>query len=86
LYVYPNFQLFIPNSFTPNGDKLNDIFNYSGVGYRPVSFEIFDRWGNTVYTIQDVTAGWNGDHIRTGVPVPTGTYVYKNCSFRLCQQ
>ncbi|MCX7744779.1 MAG: PKD domain-containing protein [Flavobacteriales bacterium] len=77
LYVYPNFQFFIPNSFTPNGDKINDIFIYSGVGYQPISFEIFDRWGNVVYSIQDVILGWDGNHIVTGKPLPTGTYVYK---------
>lgn len=56
-----------PNVFTPNGDGFNDFFNATSSGVQALRFDIFDRWGVLIQTINltggDVTAptsGWNG--------------------------
>lgn len=54
--------VYIPNSFTPNGDGLNDIFLPVCTYIQPVDFSmhIFNRWGNEVFHTNDITLGWDG--------------------------
>lgn len=47
--IDPAFIFFIPNSFTPNGDGINDFFFGSGIGIKNYQFWIFDRWGNEIF-------------------------------------
>jgi gliding motility-associated-like protein len=59
-------QIFIPNTFTPNGDGQNDVFYPRGVGLGNIkSFRIYNRWGEVVFeknniTMNDKTQGWDG--------------------------
>lgn len=59
-------QVFIPNSFTPNGDGHNDYFYPRGKGLDRInSFRIFNRWGEMVYErtsfdLNDKSTGWDG--------------------------
>ncbi|WP_165836287.1 PKD domain-containing protein [Taibaiella soli] len=59
-------QVFVPNSFTPNGDGHNDYFYPRGKGLDKVkSFRVFNRWGEMVYErtsfdLNDKTTGWDG--------------------------
>lgn len=66
--------LYIPNSFTPNADGLNDLIMAFGTNIRGFRMDIFDRWGEQIYTIPNLTSGWDGIH--NGKPVPIGHYVY----------
>jgi len=52
--------LFIPNSFTPNGDGLNEIFQAKGKGFSQFNMQIFDRWGQKIYESDDFAGGWDG--------------------------
>ncbi|MDP1745405.1 MAG: gliding motility-associated C-terminal domain-containing protein [Bacteroidota bacterium] len=52
--------LFIPNTFTPNDDNLNEIFLAKGTGIASFNMTIFDRWGNLIFTSDDLNKGWNG--------------------------
>lgn len=59
-------KVFIPNTFTPNNDGMNDVFYPRGRGVREVVyFRIYNRWGQLVYErthfqINNITAGWKG--------------------------
>ena len=76
--------IFVPNSFSPNNDGINDIFS---IFYNPsigvesiLSFQVYNRWGVLMYEKNDFESpfgitGWNGDH--KGKPLDTGIYVYK---------
>lgn len=61
-------QLFIPNTFTPNGDGLNDRFYPSGKGVGTVKrFAVYNRWGEIVFErenmpLNDPNAGWDGTY------------------------
>ena len=63
-------EVYIPNSFTPNSDGLNDqfrpIFTYPEK-VEEYSIFIYNRWGNLVFTAQNIEQGWNGDHCLNGV-------------------
>ncbi|MBA2612200.1 MAG: gliding motility-associated C-terminal domain-containing protein [Bacteroidetes bacterium] len=67
--------LYVPNTFTPNGDGLNDIFYISGFGFSDITLEIFDRWGEKLFTSTDITLGWNGKF--KGQDCEQDVYVYK---------
>jgi gliding motility-associated-like protein len=75
--VRDEFSIFIPNSFTPNGDNLNDVFNIKGVGIKTegYSMEIYNRWGTLVYSTKDLNKGWDGTV--SGLNGENGVYVYK---------
>jgi gliding motility-associated-like protein len=75
--VIDDFKLYIPNTFTPNGDGVNDVFNVKGTGMRTDGFsmQITDRWGITVFSTKDVAEGWDGKY--GGKVVPNGTFFYK---------
>jgi gliding motility-associated-like protein len=61
---------FAPNTFTPNGDGLNDTFAPKVVGARLFELVIYDRYGAEVYRSRDPEAEWSGDDR------PAGIYTY----------
>jgi gliding motility-associated-like protein len=67
---------YIPNSFTPNNDGLNDIFRIGKMRFKKlVDFTIFNRWGQEVYhNAWDPTGGWDGT--TNGVKQDIGVYYY----------
>jgi gliding motility-associated-like protein len=75
--IIDEFNIFIPNTFTPNGDGLNDVFNVKGLGLKAegYSMEIYDRWGSLVYSTKDALKGWDGTV--KGLMAENGVYVYK---------
>ncbi len=79
--VNPDVVLYVPNSFTPNGDGLNDEFQIflppTGVDYSTFSLSIYDRWGTVIYKTNDVYKSWNGGRNNSGEVVKQDTYVYK---------
>ncbi|MFY0254696.1 PKD domain-containing protein [Chitinophaga sp. 30R24] len=72
--------VFVPNTFTPNGDGQNDIFYPRGKGVSMIkSFRVFNRWGQEVHhreriNIDDINTGWNGNF--NGKPQPADVYIY----------
>lgn len=75
--VVEDFNVYIPNAFTPNGDGLNDMFIIKGLGFKVEGFsmEIFDRWGNALFFSKDYTKGWDGTV--KGIQSQDGVYIYK---------
>ena len=69
---------FVPNSFTPDGDEVNDTFEpVFTSGYDPYSFSmlIFNRWGEIVFETHDASKGWNGMY-GTDFVAQEGTYTW----------
>ncbi len=52
--------LYIPNSFTPDGDGLNDIFKAVGVNIENFEMRIYNRYGKMVFQTFSLDQGWNG--------------------------
>ncbi|HEU4718381.1 MAG TPA: T9SS type B sorting domain-containing protein, partial [Bacteroidia bacterium] len=73
--VRPEFRFFIPNTFTPNGDGLNDIFMPAIMGVDNYHFMIFDRWGNLIFETSDTFQGWDGRY--KGNKCQEDVYVWK---------
>ncbi len=51
-----------PNSFTPNGDGLNEIFRAYGIGVKNFNIRLFDRWGEQIFESDDIDRGWDGTY------------------------
>ncbi len=54
--------VYIPNSFSPNGDGNNDIFQIYGVGIKTIDLKVFNRWGEKVYESNNQFEGWDGTY------------------------
>jgi gliding motility-associated-like protein len=73
--------IFVPNTFTPNGDGLNDGFTIRGAGITTIkNFRIFDRWGKMVFAaenapINSAAASWFGTDMN-GKELNPGVFVY----------
>lgn len=75
--VHEKTRFYLPNSFTPNGDGINDVFVPVQMEVKDDSYSItiYDRWGNLVFKSNDITEGWDGKV--GGKMVATGsTYIY----------
>ena len=67
-------DIIVPNSFTPNGDGINEVFHISGSETNDFKIYIYDRWGQLIYTSGNRDAGWDGSS--KGRPVKEGFYNY----------
>ncbi|MDD3876449.1 MAG: choice-of-anchor L domain-containing protein [Bacteroidales bacterium] len=68
ILIKPLTTFYIPNSFSPNGDGINDYFGPVGVGFDTNSFEmyIYDRWGKLIFMTEDINYLWDGRISDTG--------------------
>ena len=66
----PELQIFVPSSFTPNQDGLNDLFKPIGLNVADDQylFMIYDRWGHLVFQTTDPEEGWDGSFKGQMVP------------------
>lgn len=67
-------EIFIPNTFTPNGDGKNEVFKAYGNVIAGITMKVFNQWGELIYETNSMTAGWNGTH--KGKLQPVGVYYY----------
>jgi gliding motility-associated-like protein len=52
--------LWIPNSFTPDGDRTNDVFGAYGVNIKDFELTIWNRWGQLLFVSKDLNIRWDG--------------------------
>ncbi len=54
-------EIYVPSSFTPNGDGLNDYLRPILMGFSSVRyFKVYSRWGKLLFQMQSDLPGWNG--------------------------
>lgn len=75
--VVPEFTVYIPNAFTPDGDGLNDVFYVYGEEITKFSMQMFDRWGNMIFESDDLYEGWDGRANGGTEIAQQDVYVYK---------
>lgn len=75
-----NYKLYAPNAFSPNGDKINDLFFLQSQQLYSIEyFRVYDRWGGLLYEAKDFfsndpTFGWDGTFSEK--KMNTGVYVW----------
>ena len=75
--VYPDNTIYFPNAFTPNNDGHNDYFLAFGTNLKAFHIDIFSRWGELVFSADDMTQGWDGKFKGQAAPVDVYTVISK---------
>ena len=83
--ILPVWTYFVPNSFTPDNNGVNDEFKGKGFGIEKAEMWIFNRWGDNIFHTDDKDEAWDGkDHMYQGGAeitsddfVKVDTYVYR---------
>ncbi|MBP7408861.1 MAG: gliding motility-associated C-terminal domain-containing protein, partial [Flavobacteriales bacterium] len=74
--INPYAVIYTPNSFTPDGDEVNDIFLAIGdPALKDFELNVFNRWGELVFSATDILIGWDGTY--GGTDCADGVYVWK---------
>lgn len=75
VWVYVEGSIFVPNTFTPNRDGINDFFFAYGSEIKEFEMLIFNRWGEEIFKSNSLQQGWDGTH--KGKKCPIGVYVWR---------
>lgn len=78
-FVPREFHFYMPNSFSPNGDGVNDIFRPVGNEWHPEYFrmQIFNRQGEKIFETTDAQRGWDGAEPAAEYYAQIEVYVYQ---------
>ena len=87
IWIEDEFWIYLPNSFTPENNGINDYFCllYKGIIKETFIFNIFNRGSDLVYSTNNIDDlkcmssgnGWDGLHYKTGNKLPLGVYVFE---------
>lgn len=72
-----NYYIYIPNSFTPNNDGINDFWFVYAENLTKYEVLIYDRYGSMIFTSNDKSKPWMGDINNGEYFVPNGVYIYQ---------
>ena len=75
--IEPDFMFYIPNSFSPNDDGVNDTFTGKGIFIKTFEMMIFDRWGNLIFYTDDINKPWDGEANHGTEIAQQDVYIYK---------
>lgn len=67
--------LHFPDAFTPNQDGVNDVYAPQGTDVIDFNIQIYNSWGERIFTSHDLNKSWDG--MMKGQPAPDGVYVYQ---------
>jgi gliding motility-associated-like protein len=76
-------SLYLPNTFTPNRNGLNDVFMPKGNDITAYQLRIFNRWGQLIFETNDLNTGWDGTY--QGNVAQEDVYVYVVTFTTLCE-
>ncbi|MCH2223434.1 MAG: gliding motility-associated C-terminal domain-containing protein, partial [Crocinitomicaceae bacterium] len=80
IYVLQDYTIYVPNSFTPDANGVNEIFKpiLEGFDEDEYTLYIFNRWGEIIFESHDMQVGWDGKFGRNGrEDVQDGVYTWK---------
>lgn len=75
--VKPDATIYLPNSFSPNGDGVNDYFFAQGTFIDEFKMDVFDRWGNLLYSANDFDDKWDGRANGGRMEAQEDVYIYQ---------
>lgn len=79
VHVFGVFAVYVPNTFTPNGDSKNGTFQAYGMAIDRFDMWIFNRWGEEIWHADDIHQSWDGQY--NGTVVQDDVYVWKIICF-----
>ena len=73
--ILEEYWVYVPNAFTPDGNRFNNVFDASTINISKLDVWIYNRWGEVVFRSDKVEFNWDGTY--KGLPCQDGTYTYK---------
>lgn len=73
--IEEEFYIYIPNTFVPDNDRINETFSGSFIGVSGINMEIYNRWGELIFETDDINFEWDGMY--KGEMVMSGTYIWR---------
>ncbi len=73
--IEEEYWVYIPNTFTPDGNIVNNYFEISTINIKQIEVAIYNRWGQMIYSSSNLRDKWDGTY--KDYLVPDGTYTYK---------
>lgn len=74
--IITGYAHYLPNAFTPDGDGVNDVWTPVIKGYNSGKLTIYNRWGDAIYSTEDLSKPWTGGASGSDYYVPNGIYYY----------
>lgn len=74
IFIRPEHYIYVPNAFTPDGNRFNEFFSAATYNIIDLQVAIFNRWGEVVFLSNELDFKWFGDY--NGSKAQDGTYVY----------
>lgn len=75
IFIQEEFYIYIPNTFIPDDNRINEVFSGSFIGVEWINIEVFNRWGERLFFSDQLDFKWDGTF--KGVKVPDGVYTWK---------
>ena len=76
--VFKGSAIYVPNAFTPNGDGRNELLKPLYIGIKKlIGFSVYNRWGQLVFTTNDLSKGWDGTFRGSSLPASTVVWFIK---------
>lgn len=79
VYVTLDYTIYVPNTFTPDGNGVNEVFKpvLEGFDEDDYTLYIFNRWGELVFESHDMNVGWDGKYSQLKENVQDGVFTWK---------
>jgi gliding motility-associated-like protein len=72
-----NVGVYIPNSFTPDNDGVNDVWKIEARNIKSLKTQVMNRWGQLVFESTDMSPVWTGGFQSGDTYVPDGLYFFR---------
>jgi gliding motility-associated-like protein len=79
IFIEEEYYVYVPNTFTPDGNRFNNEFSASTFGIKSLEVNIYNRWGQNVFNSKDKNFRWDGTY--KNLVSPDGVYTYKMIYF-----
>jgi gliding motility-associated-like protein len=73
--ILPEYYIYVPNTFTPDGNRSNNYFSASTVNIAQLNVKIYNRWGELIFESDELDFEWDGTY--KGLKIQDGIFVYK---------
>ena len=74
--------LFVPNSFTPGKNGINDFFKAEGMGITAFHLQVYNRWGELLFDTRDINKGWDGTFKNLACPLDVYIWIINYTGIR----
>lgn len=70
------YAIYIPNTFTPDNDGINEVWKLSTYNVKKLTLRIFNRWGDAIFITHDLNPIWTGEVNNGDFYARDGVYSY----------